>query len=388
MSRRRRITRAVLATAVAAGLAVGVVAPVAAVPTAPTTLDDVRLTDEGPSMVGGWTSLRIELDLTDPDGLPDDLTNFETQPFPVAFAAVERPGLVTVPTDLLTPEVHWYQLTRVAGTATAGTWAGEIRVSSVATGTVQVDEVVVTDETGEVTEIEVADGPTVTVGSSAGAPWMYRVLNAPVKVVTGSERWTPTLQLVTRSGSPVAGALTAATPAGVEDVPFWTWDLMYVPAGSADLLSVFSRTSGAAGSLTLPTYGVSETNYVASLAGWGRGDQRYHTVAAVGQLDPPVKWQANARFAASGSTVTATGNAWPAPSIYDAANPRIYLQRLVGRTWRTVATAEVRSNGRFTIVWPNAVPGAGTWVRAYKPGGVEGHRTSAGWTGPAVYVTP
>ncbi|GEL94685.1 hypothetical protein [Cellulomonas composti] len=360
---------------------------VAAAADTPTTLDGIKIVDTRPGMPGGLTRLELRLELSDPDGLPDRLLNFETQPYPVAVASVVS-STSTAPPNVVRKQLYWDQLNRTSGTATSGTWVGTADVTSVSTGKIRVISVAITDATDVTTQIPVANGPSVVVSGSPSLPWQYRVLNAPVKIVNGRERWTPSLRLVRRDdGTPVAGAMTAATDPGFVDVPVWIWSLSVVlPEWWPDYDDAFRLRSSSSGALTLPTYGVQETHYVGTLAGWGSGARRYYTVAATGRLEPPVKWQASIRFATSGGDVELTGSAWPAPSIYAAANRTVHLQRLVGRTWRTEASGRVRDNGRYTVVW-DAPPAAGYWVRAYKPGGVEGSRVSVGTTGPAVWVT-
>ncbi len=385
----RRVTvRPIALTSVALVVVPLALAVPAVAEDSPTTLQGITLVDTRPGMPGGYTELRLSVELSDPDGLPDVLTNFETQDYPVGYADV-RSSTPTRPPDLHRTALYWDRLDRTGGTSTSGTWTGTAAVTSVSTGTITMTKIVVTDQTDATTTIPVPDGPAVEVSGPASLPWAYEVLNAPVKVVTGSERWTPSLRLVRRDdGTPVAGALSAATPPGIVDTPYWIWSTTIVtPQFLAEYPSVFPLRSSSTGLLTLPTYGVSETHFVGSLAGWGSGARRYYTVAANGRLEPPVKWQARADFSTSRGDVVMTGNAWPAPSVHAAANPTIHLQRLVGRTWRTEASSRVRANGRFTVVW-DAPPSSGYWVRAYKPGGVAGHAVSVGTIGPATWVTP
>ncbi len=69
--------------------------------------------------------------------MPDRLSNFETQPYPVVFAGPARDGFVAEePSDFLPPGLYWSDLRRVAGTPTDGTWCGSLAVSSVSTGRV------------------------------------------------------------------------------------------------------------------------------------------------------------------------------------------------------------------------------------------------------------
>jgi hypothetical protein len=67
--------------------------------------------------------------------------------------------------------------------------------------------------------------------------------------------------------------------------------------------------------------------------------------------------------------VAVTGHVLPAPE-YDprySYHRRIYLQRLVSGTWRTVTAARVRDSGRYTLT--TTAPSHGTHLyRVYKPG--------------------
>jgi len=369
--------------AVAAALLVGIPASTAAADS-PATLGEVTLVERGPGMDSGYTRLELRVELSDPDGFPDRITNFETQPYPVADASIDRSGaVVPVPTDRLPAFVQWDVFQRVSGTQNQGSWVATANVSSVAVGTVHVTSVEVTDNAFDVTRFEVAEGPHVEIGDAATAPWAYQVLSPPVRVVSGRERWSPSVRLVRRNGTPVPGARSVASEPGSVDVPFWAYGRTFLPRPQD--LGTYPLTTSSSGMLVLPSYSVRESGLVSSVAGWGRGAGRYHTVTAIGILDPPVKWQARSSFASSGGAIVMTGNAWPAPSVHDAANPRVHLQRLVGRTWRTEATGLVRDNGRFTVSWAPPSEDA-YYVRAYKPGGVEGSRTSVGTAGPAVLV--
>jgi len=60
-----------------------------------------------------------------------------------------------------------------------------------------------------------------------------------------------------------------------------------------------------------------------------------------------------ARSVRVGRTVTIVGSASPLTD----ANRGVELQRLVGRTWRTIATAPLRSSGRYTVSATLPVPG-------------------------------
>ena len=371
-ARRRRLLG--LASAVIVVTAsLGAAAPGAADENSPTTLQRITLVDTRPGMPGGYTELRLQVELSDPDGLPDVLDQLRDAGLPGRVR--ERARLDAGPAHrpvaqraLLGPSradrrhVHVGNLDR----------DGRRDVGLPGHG--RDDPLVVTDQTEtSTTTIPLANGPSVVVSGPPSLPWAYEVLNAPVKVVTGSERWTPSLRLVRRDdGTPVARAVSAATSPGMVDTPYWVWSTTLVtPQFLADYPTVFGLRSSPTGLLTLPTYRVSDTHFVGSLAGWGSGAGRYYTVAAVGQLEPPVKWQARPSFSTSRGDVVMTGNAWPAPSVYVAANSAVHLQRLVGRTWRTEASSRVRANGRFTVVWDaprRAATGCARTSRAASPG--------------------
>ena len=255
-----------------------------------------------------------------------------------------------------------------------------------ATGAVTVDRATVTDSTEETTTLPFPSPISVDVPTNAAsAPWVFAA-NGSVRVVTGDERWRPSVRLTTRGGAPVAGARVYAEGVPFQDVVPQQYVLVY-PAGTAQPTpSAFPYLTASDGVLTLPAaYPLSRNPAMAAVAAWG-SSSRYHTLMAEGFPPLVVKWQAKASFSAgAGDVVTMSGNAWPAPSIYRAANPTVHLQRLVGRTWRTEASGSVRANGRYTVVW-DAPDAAGYWVRAYKPGGIDANGQSAGTVGPAVWI--
>ena len=176
-------------------------------------------------------------------------------------------------------QVYWDTLTRVSGTATDGVWRGTTRVSWISTGTVQISQVIVTDDDGDVTVVPVNDGPSVEVGGPGSTPWGYQVLTTPVRVVTGAETWRPSLRLVSRNGTPVAGARSVYDAPGLNDVPWWTYDAAYYAPSNPTPSTVYTATTSNTGGLVLPSYDVQEIHFASSLAGWRTGSLRYHTVA-------------------------------------------------------------------------------------------------------------
>ena len=190
-SRRTRLGLVALATLVAGGLA-----PVAPAAAAPTTLDAARLTDSGPGLLGGYryTVLALELDLADPDGLPDELVNFETELYPVANGSIDHDGFVVeTPTD------------RLAGRGRAGTGCDASRArprtapgaGPSPSAAWPPEPCTVDRRDGHRTRrrrppaLPFPSPLTVDVETNAAsAPWVYAA-NGSVRVVTGDETWDP-----------------------------------------------------------------------------------------------------------------------------------------------------------------------------------------------------
>jgi hypothetical protein len=197
----------------------------------------------------------------------------------------------------------------------------------------------------------------------AGPPWVAQpAFGTPVKVVTGNEVWTPRARVTDRS---------AGTSIRAPWTPWRGGDPFNLPQSTLPVGTPLQQAD-AGGYLTLPAQpvvgagGELDRPFVHVYGRYGSRGYAWHAATA---LFPYVKWQANSRFAVSGRTVTVTGNAWPAPAVYDAANTNIHLQRLVNGTWVTVATSNVRQSGRYTLTW--AGPAGQVILRIYKPGGSE-----------------
>ena len=289
------------------------------------------------------------------------------------------------PGEIAPSPLFWETLTRVSGTPTDGVWRGSTLVSPIFSGSWLVTTIrdYGTSDSFDVLDIS-ALGETVELGSPPQPTWTAEPAPAgPVKVVTGSETWVPRARITNRESG-------AGVPAFWLDYNFFGEPVLKPSVQVAPGTPL--PNADAQGYLTLSTKPVKyqdgqSSRHVIHVYG-GRGSRGYSWEAGT-VLWPYVKWQASQRFAVSGHTVTASGNAWPAPAIYFAANPTIHLQQLFGRSaWRTVASAQVRSNGRYTITW--TAPTSGPQVlRVYKPGGTSpnGFAHSAGTILGAVTVT-
>lgn len=374
------VVGAVQLTSTPAVAAHGVAAPNVAAPDVEVV--DVALTGSG-DVSSGFATLRIDVALRSTAGLPDVLLGGSEGGHTdmVDAARVDGTPAWVEPGETLPAWIGWLELTRVSGTAHDGVWRGTTTVSRIHGSTWLVTQLYDGSPDGwtDLTDLDL----TFTVHDGAPPPWAAVPAPAgPVHVVSGAESWTPRARLTSRaSGAGIAG--------------FWLPYNFYAeptarPAVRLPADATLARAD-AQGYLTLPARRVvsadGEPNREVIHAYAKRGTRGYSWEAAT-TLWPTVKWQASQEISASGRTVVAIGKAWPAPSIYAAVNRNVHLQQLVGRTWRTVATARVRDNGRYTVEW--SAPTAGNQVmRVYKPGGSElgGVRRSVGTTLAAVTVT-
>ena len=335
----------------------------------PLTVGAVTLIDDQIDVSDGFGTLAVDVELADPEGIPDEITHdIMGDRTVLALEPVEgsRPwddqspdDPPAFPTFIAIDVMH-----RISGTSTDGVWRASLEVSPYFTGSYLVTRAVISTNTG-FHDVDVSDrGATVEIGDPAAPPWRVSQATLPMKVVTGREQWTARWRVTDRvTGAPISAFMD------------WTTDLSIEVERrpQARTRTVGGRADGN-GYFTSPFVYTLGPEFDQSIA-WGKArasrGSRGFSLESMGCATPLVKWQANEHVAASGRTVTITGNAFPAPSLYTAANPSIHFQVLNGRTWRTVTSAVVRSNGRYTLVW--TAPAAGTyWVRAYKPGGSEG----------------
>ncbi|WP_156252246.1 hypothetical protein [Pseudactinotalea terrae] len=360
MTQRRRLASLALAGAVLLGAGSVASAPPAA---AAVTIGDVVVSPIADGLEDGFGRLVVEVSLQSSESIPDEIFNgVHNDVLSVQMERVDDAPWVTS-SERPPQRLGWYALTRVSGTATDGVWRASITATPWHTGTWQVTQI----ETFAFDAIDVSDrGLVVELGDPAAGPqWVVQpVFGSPVKVVTGNEMWTPQARVTDRSdGTAVRAPWLPWRGGDPFNLPQST-----LPSGTplqqADATGYLAlpaaRVVGSEGELDRPVIHV-----------YGRYGSRGYSWQAATTLFPYVKWQANSRFAVSGRTVTVTGNAWPAPSVYDAANTTIYLQRLVSGTWVTVATGHVRETGRYTMTWTG--PAGQVTLRVYKPGGSANH---------------
>jgi hypothetical protein len=335
----------------------------------PLTVGTVTVVDDRIDVSDGFGILAVDIELSDPEGIPDEIAhNIMGDATVLALEPVEdsRPWDDQSPDDppAFPTVIAIDIMRRISGTSTDGVWRASVEVSPYFTGTYLVTRAVISTNTG-FNEVDVSDrGATVEIGDPAAPPWRVSQATLPMKVVTGRETWTARWRVTDRlTGAPIAAFME------------WTTDLSIdvERRPQARTRTVAGRADGN-GYFTSPFVYTLGPEFDQSIA-WGRAranrGSRGFSLESNGCATPLVKWQANERVATSGRTVTITGNAFPAPSLYIAANPSIHFQVLIGRTWRTVTSAVVRSNGRYTLVWTAPAAG-GYYVRAYKPGGSEG----------------
>lgn len=348
-----------------------------------TTVVSVTVVTQPAPVEGGFADLVVRLQLTDPEGLSDVVrggraavrgrepvftAEMTRDDFPVA-----RPWATLADTNLAR-RVAIMTATRVSGTSTSGVWEARARLSSAFIGTwtgYPRSVADVNDDAAPRGYLIGARATSFTIGSPEQRPW--KVVSAPVRVVTGEELWTPQMTVVDRvTGRPVPGAFLDFAHGRRED------DIR--PAVRTDVPAIRADASG---SWTGTPEKLTRTDRVVEV--WAGRGSRGLSLETVGCFSPTVKWQANQRVSTSGRVVTTSGNVWPAPSVLRVGDG-IRMEYLVGRTWRHAAVGTVRSNGRYTMTW--TPPAAGTYsVRVVKPGSVSICSATAGTTLPGVAVT-
>lgn len=348
------------------------------------TVVSVTVSPASDTLADGFAELVVDVALRSSAPIPDVLDDGGLSTQPVVLA--ERTG--GIPSWLVQGEdapatISWRRLSRVSGTATDGVWRGTALTSPIHTGGWLVTEFsgVVMPAPEQVVDVS-GFGATVRLGTTGPVWKVLPAPAAPVEIVKGTETWVPRARVTHR----VTGR-AQSTPWVEYDffgAPYTVPAVQYPPGSLTQL-------SDGQGYITLgrrpvnlsaadPDRHVIQVFRSRATAGYSWEVQ---TV-----LWPWVKWRASQEITASGRTVTAIGKAWPAPSIYRAANPNVYLQQLHGRTWRTVGSSRVRANGRYTVTW--TAPSSGRWaLRVYKPGGFErnGQMRSTGTVLPTVWLT-
>lgn len=329
---------------------------------------DAELVPAEPDLTTGLARLQVVLTLTSDSPLPPVIGVDDDWPTNAFALPVDDAAWQDV--SEITPfRLDWGPLTQLDGTATAGRWQALADVSAGYTGTWLLAGVRDPSSPTPIDDTDFVDvtdlAATATVGDpDVGPVWSITNASAPVRVVTGSELWTERVRITDRAtGAGLGGFVqTSISQFGPP---------ARVPTGTALLRAAPD------GSLTVRQSPVVSSSLSTEVSAYAGRRSRGFSLEAMACVAPVVKWQANQRFSVSGRTVTASGNAWPAPSVFAAANDGVRLQQLVGRTWRTVANGNVRHNGRYDVVW--TAPTAGTQVlRIWKPGGSEGGTPGGG----------
>jgi hypothetical protein len=340
------------------------------------TVRAVTVTPSKVDVATGFATVTLDLNLQSNEPIGDTFGPCAGRGPTVTAPPVagSRPWLVPDEEFISVDWIPWGPATRVSGTPTNGTWRTTTLVSPAWTGSWMVSYVVNPVQPCGTLNIDVKGfGAVVDVGSPQRPPWrIAQAPRAPVRVVTGTETWTPRVRVTDRlTGAGIPAFMPPCATCGTTD---WAPRL---PTGGG-----LPRASSSGYWESGPRSVKSLTMIVGAYA--ERGTRGY-SLESQGCVSPWVKWQANQRVATSGRTVTITGNAWPAPAIYLAVNRSIHFQVLRNGRWTTVTSALVRDSGRYTLTW--TAPSAGTFkVRAYKPGGAFRCQTSAGTVLPAVDV--
>jgi hypothetical protein len=298
----------------------------------------------------GWAVTTVSLHLRHPAGLSDRMqpASSDNHSMVGASGGDARSSIGVL---------DWTRLDRVSGTATDGVWRGAVEVSPGWHGDYTVDRVQLIDLDNQAYYLVVDDGPTVTV--TGGEAWRVTNVPEPIRVVTGDERWRPQAQVTNMvTGRPVGGARLR-----------WTSIFGTVTMGARES-AVPGPAADAAGRWRSPvTYGIDDLMEHRLYAYGGRGSRGY-SLQGIGCAPVTIRLQASATY--SDTTLTGdqslvvTGNVWPAPSIA-GLGAQVLLQQAGAAGWQTVATAQPRANGRYTITWLPVRPGT-YQVRIRVPG--------------------
>jgi hypothetical protein len=157
-----------------------------------------------------------------------------------------------------------------------------------------------------------------------------------------------------------------ASRAGIGDQPVILW---VQPARTAGWQQAATHPSGADGSVSFAPAPAATSAYRASFPGSGR----YGTTSS-SQVTVTVRPRVTARLAAGtvryGQTITVTGAVSPSH-----AGQKVYLQRLVGRAWKTAASATLTRTSGYTLRARPPAKGKLTY-RVYKSADAD-HAASA-----------
>ncbi|MDQ1723214.1 MAG: hypothetical protein QOG52_242 [Frankiaceae bacterium] len=349
-----RFLRPVVALALCFSLATpafAATAPVGGLPdpsTAPQLLD-VQLSESAITVSGlGVHDVNIRLHLTSPVGVADGPGDPALSDTPAAYftrTSVGRGnGGVTVGKFLLT-----------SGTAEDGWWEAVAAVTAGTDGTLTVARVYAQSTHGEYLVVDPRtlgiDAHLQVTGSHAAA---FTIHQTPDPVATGHAVTFFGTVTDLDTGAPFAGVSAGANfdtgcldsgTGGALTSASGSWRQVYAKWNYADLLSC----AGAGG---------------LSPTGSGFVIYAYADDGHWGGFTPDFREWVTARAATAtvrvGGTVTVTGQS-------SALVKRVVLQRIVGRSWRTVGAATTRQSGRFMLV--AQPPARGTYhYRVLRPG--------------------
>ena len=314
-----------------------VVAPSAAAGTGP-ALTGLRMSKSAVTVFELRTeTVTISIDINDPDGVRWGYGDFQgTDSYWTPTVVLKR----TDGTGFLT--VQNFQ--RVSGDDTSGTWAAMWPVTSRQGGTWEVVSARLEDNTSADTVVDprtlgldprvtvnASDPPQLTFsispailhrGQSLTVAGTFRVPSGPL---VHQDLWLPNNEFCGLAGLPEhlttnatgGWSVTVANDPSAPVYPSAVCVERYVPANGDE-------------------WNVEQTNsdWVASVSGVPRRQYLFLS-RSVAHASVPV-----------GSADAVTGNIWPFGQFLTG---RVLLQRLVGRTWRTVNFEPVRTSGRFSL---------------------------------------
>jgi hypothetical protein len=313
----------------------------------PTQLLAATVTPLGGRVDTGFLAMRLDLELSDPEGLPGSL-RVNSQGY-YTFARATSTGSGTVDYSRV-GAIGWTWLGQVSGTPTHGVWSRTVEVTRAFTGGYSLTVVgEIEDLDGSTTDVTLDPQPTFDI--LAADVWDINPGPA-IRIVTGSETWQPSFTVTDRNT-----ALPVSAWVRVENL--WTSDL--------ERVEELVRTPEAPGT-RLPANGAwvgpartvrkAVLEEFLSLGVWGSRGSRGWSLEAKRRLCPAAKIQASSRYSAvtlpRSGTLTVSGHGFPAPVVYPVygwSSMPVHLQRLTGSTWQTVAISYVRRNGRYDVTW-------------------------------------
>jgi hypothetical protein len=348
MARRGTAWWVALVTA-AGALAAGPAPQAAAVEEVPpqVTSASVRL-DRGRVAVRGLASVPVTLTVRITSDTPVDDLRADA----VRVEGVTKGGPLGTPPGR--PAEHWTILRRTAGSVTDGTWSGTWHVVSTFDGRWEVPRLHAWAEYGAHTEIDLRARGAAVPGLAVTGTHQPLLTMSLSPDPAGREPVVMSGRLVdVDTGAPFVGARIH-----VGDDNVCGGDAEGNVVVRTDRQGRYRYTHAFDGRPNVQLF----CSYLHVMSGSGASPTGSYSTAATRLGSVGVRWVLTRVAPAAttvpvGRTVDVTGSLWPETH----QGTDITLQRMVGRTWRTVGTARVRPSGRFTLVAQPPAAGANVY---------------------------